>query len=240
MLKQERAVRTRHSLVHSAAQAFQQHGYVQARLADISSRAGVSPGALHFHFENKSAVASTVQAEAAESLRRAVRAATRQPGMNALQKLTDASHALADTLRRDVVARAGFQLSCDEACKAEWDLCQEWHRYVQRLLEEAADENLLSEDVARHNVAASIVAATTGLEVLARNDAEWLAHETLTGLWELILPCLATGAALTVLEPGGTHPGRRDKATPGGRRPVHRAQLAANRTALSTRPVPAR
>ncbi|MFE6134365.1 TetR family transcriptional regulator, partial [Streptomyces sp. NPDC056437] len=62
MKQQERAVRTRRALVHSAAEAFQQHGYVQARLAQISADAGVSPGALHFHFENKAALARAVQA----------------------------------------------------------------------------------------------------------------------------------------------------------------------------------
>ncbi|MFD6492381.1 TetR family transcriptional regulator, partial [Streptomyces sp. NPDC060188] len=52
-MKQQRAVRTRDALIRSAAETFESRGYVQAKLAEISSRAGVSAGALHFHFPNK-------------------------------------------------------------------------------------------------------------------------------------------------------------------------------------------
>ncbi len=58
MSKQERAERTRRALIKSAAAVFEEYGYAQARLALISTGAGVSTGALHFHFENKAAVAA--------------------------------------------------------------------------------------------------------------------------------------------------------------------------------------
>ncbi|WP_331721451.1 ScbR family autoregulator-binding transcription factor [Streptomyces sp. NBC_00212] len=238
MLKQERAVRTLRSLIHSAAETFLRHGYVQAKLAEISTGAGVSTGALHFHFETKAALASTVQDAAAAILRTAARSAASQPGTNALQTLTNTSHVLADTLRDDVVARAGFQLSRDARCETEWDVCQEWREYVQRLLTQAADEGVLVEDAVPDDVAASIVATTTGLELLARDDAGWLSHTTLTDFWTLVLPALATPAALAVLEPAGTHSGGRDRTPPGGHGPVRRAQLTARRPGLSTRPVP--
>ncbi|WP_107059127.1 TetR family transcriptional regulator [Streptomyces sp. NRRL B-1347] len=48
----------------------------KTRLAEISSNAGVSPGALHFHFENKAAVAGTVETTAATTLRRTAAEAT--------------------------------------------------------------------------------------------------------------------------------------------------------------------
>ncbi|MFD7168262.1 ScbR family autoregulator-binding transcription factor [Streptomyces violascens] len=227
MLKQERAVRTLRSLVHSAAKLFLRHGYAQAKLAEISADAGVSTGALHFHFESKAALASAVQVAAAASLREAVRTASRLPGVNALQSLTDASHALADTLRRDVVARAGLQLSCDTTCPTEWDMCQEWQESVRQLLARAAHENLLAEDAIRHDAATSIVAATTGMELLARSDAEWLAHATLTRFWELMLPSLATPEALAELEPAGTRPGGRRSLRPAQRPAAERVALVA-------------
>ncbi|MFI6689121.1 ScbR family autoregulator-binding transcription factor [Streptomyces sp. NPDC050485] len=229
MLKQERAVRTLRSLVHAAAEAFQERGYVQARLAEISAAAGVSTGALHFHFASKAALASTVQSTAAVSLRAAAHAATLRPGMDALQRLINASHALADTLRHDVVARAGVQLNGDPACETEWDMCQEWQKYVQRLLAQAADEHLLAEGAALHDAAASIVAATTGMELLARNDAEWLSPETLTRFWEVVLPSLATPAALTMLDLAGAHPG--------GRGTARGTQRSLDRTTRSPHPI---
>ncbi|MGH4033329.1 ScbR family autoregulator-binding transcription factor [Actinomycetota bacterium Odt1-20B] len=205
MLKQDRAVRTRRSLVHSAAEAFERYGYAQARLTDISSSAGVSPGALHFHFENKAAVAATVEATAAESLRRSAWAA-QPPGLNPLQRLTNASHALADRLRRDVVARAGFRLSGDTAYANELNLRKEWESCVHRLLDEAAGQELLAEGVDQPDMVATIVAATTGFEVLGRRNSQWLAPEAITSFWRLLLPCLASAHALPLVDPGPLRP----------------------------------
>jgi AcrR family transcriptional regulator len=202
VLKQERALHTRHALVRSAAEVFERHGYVRAKLTEISAGAGVSPGALHFHFGNKAAVAATVQVAAAENLRRAARTATRRPGLDPLQRLTDASYALAERLREDVVARAGSRLSGDEACRTDVDLGAEWRACVHRLLSEAAARDLLAGDVSRADATASVVAATTGLEALGRTDPEWLSPTTLTRVWRVTLPRLARPGALSRLSPG--------------------------------------
>lgn len=202
MTKQERAVRTRHSLICSAAEAFERHGYVQAKLSDISARAGLSPGALHFHFENKAAVAATVQASAGVSLRREAWLAQR-PGMNALQRLTNTSHALAGRLRHDVVARAGFKLGYEAPHGPGPTLHQEWQVCVRQLLEEAAAEALLTEGTEPSAVADGIVAATTGFEMLARQDPAWVSATTLTAFWRLILPSITRPEALRTLQPAG-------------------------------------
>ncbi|MFE9096513.1 ScbR family autoregulator-binding transcription factor [Streptomyces sp. NPDC007264] len=203
MSKQERAVRTRHALIRSAARAFERHGYAQAKLADISARAGVSPGALHFHFESKAAVARTVESAAGAMLRRAAWLA-QPPGTNALQRLTNASHALAGLLRADVVARAGFRLNCDAVGGGELDLREEWRGCVEHLLAEAADEGLLARRAVLTELSAAIVAATVGFEVLGRRDPEWLSHRALTGFWRTVLPCLARPDAWGALDPGST------------------------------------
>jgi AcrR family transcriptional regulator len=198
-MKQERAVHTRRSLIRSAAEAFEQHGYVQANLAEISSNAGVSTGALHFHFKNKAAVASTVEATAAVLLRRAARAGQR-PGMNALQRLISTSHTLADQLRHDVVARAGYQLSCETPHRTGLELRGEWHECIQQLLAEAADENLLADGVARQDMVAAVTAATTGFEVLGRMEPGWLSPTVVNRFWRLVLPRLATAEALDTID----------------------------------------
>ncbi|MEU2084759.1 ScbR family autoregulator-binding transcription factor [Streptomyces albus] len=220
-MKQERAVRTRQSLIRSAAEAFERHGYVQARLADISSSVGVTPGALHFHFENKAAVAATVEDTAAVLLRRAARAAQRS-GTSPLQQLVSTSHALADQLRNDVVARAGYQLSCEAPHGSGLDLRQEWHSCVGRLLEEAAEQGLLADDVPLADMVTSVTAATTGLEVLGRGDPDWLSPVSVAGFWRLMLPRLATAETLAAVDP---EPGAPQRTRREGRRPAgaHRA-----------------
>ncbi|HUR05822.1 MAG TPA: ScbR family autoregulator-binding transcription factor [Nonomuraea sp.] len=50
---QERAKRTRHAIMLAAADAFAAQGYAAASMTDIASRAGVTKGALAFHFPAK-------------------------------------------------------------------------------------------------------------------------------------------------------------------------------------------
>ncbi|WP_035798952.1 ScbR family autoregulator-binding transcription factor [Kitasatospora mediocidica] len=205
MTKQERAERTRRELIRSAADAFDRHGYVQARMAGISAEAGVSSGALHFHFENKATLAAAVEGEAALALRTAARHATRR-SVNSLQALTDISHALAELLRSDVTVRAGFQLSCDTAKEPGVSLRQEWQSCVQQLIAQASTEGVLAPGISQESLADAIVATTTGFQVLGRENREWLARSALTGFWQLLLPHMATPEALRGLDPGGTAP----------------------------------
>ncbi|MFD9006331.1 ScbR family autoregulator-binding transcription factor [Streptomyces sp. NPDC059582] len=186
-MKQERAAHTRRSLIHSAAQAFEQHGYDRASLAEISASAGVSTGALHFHFTNKAELASTVETSAAILLRNSA-ATARQPHMDALQQLIATTHALAAQLRHDVVARAGYRLNCETPHHTNLELRTEWQECIHRHLTQAATHHLLTNDTTHHDLTTSITAATIGFEVLARQDPTWLSPTTLTHFWHHVLP----------------------------------------------------
>ncbi|MFF2306566.1 ScbR family autoregulator-binding transcription factor [Streptomyces sp. NPDC058128] len=214
MTKQERAARTREALITSAAREFDQHGYTLAKLSAISTGAGVSPGALHFHFENKPAVAAAVEHEASTALRRTARTVYRQES-DALQNLVDTTHSLARLLRDDVVVRAGYRLSCSRGCRTDLNLRQEWQSCVQQRLAEAADEGLLATGHGgQQDLVRTVVAATVGLEALCRENGEWLSPGTVTGLWRTLLPVLAAPGALAGLEPAGS------RAVPAARAPV--------------------
>ena len=202
--KQERGTRTRDALIRSAAAEFDLHGYAMATLSAISLGAGVSPGALHFHFENKAAIAEAVEDAACTTLRRTARIAYRHRS-NALQNLTDTTHAIARLFREDIVVRAGFRLSCANDCRTELNLRQEWQSCVQQRLAEAADEGLLAAGTGRQqDLARTIVAATVGLVTLCQDNGEWLSPHTVTGLWRTLLPTLTAPEALADLEPAGT------------------------------------
>ncbi|THA36625.1 TetR/AcrR family transcriptional regulator [Streptomyces sp. A1277] len=71
MARQERAEQTRRKLVEAAAEEFAAHGYSGASLSGIVRSAGVTMGALTFHFPSKSLLADAVQ-EAGEDATRAV------------------------------------------------------------------------------------------------------------------------------------------------------------------------
>ncbi|TSB22500.1 ScbR family autoregulator-binding transcription factor [Streptomyces benahoarensis] len=220
MSRQPRSAQTRRALIRSAAQTFDEHGYPRAKLTAISAGAGVSTGALHFHFDTKAAVAAAVEDEAARTLHdsaRTVRHLTPDP----LQALVDTTHVLARQLATDVVARAGYRLNCQSAYRSGPDLRTRWHVCVRELLDRAGEQELLVPGLAAEESATALVGATTGFEVLAREDANWLTPSAVTGLWRSFLPMLAGPGAPQTPEPSGT------RTTPR----VRRRTAAAQRTA---------
>jgi AcrR family transcriptional regulator len=238
MAKQERAVRTRNALIESAAQLFDQEGFEVVTLAAISARAGVSNGALHFHFASKAALADAVGRAAAQRLERitgvgegsggggAPHAAgsagsprgggADSPGGGSLQVLVDASHALLHGLSHDVVLRAGFALTGGADSVTGGDhLHRHWHEYVIDILGRADRESVLAKDVSARDAASTIVAAVVGFETLGARDERWLSRNTLTRFWTLLLPRLAASAVLAGLDASGRSPAGNSGA-PGG------------------------
>lgn len=59
-LKQERAEQTRRALLLAAAEVFDEFGYAGASITRILKRAGVTAGALYFHFGSKEDLAKAV------------------------------------------------------------------------------------------------------------------------------------------------------------------------------------
>lgn len=203
MVKQERAARTRETLVRSAAEIIDRRGFAVASLSSISSLAGVSNGALHFHFASKAALADAVEAEALARLL-AVTGTSVPSGVSRVQHLVDVTHGLARALRGDVVLRAGFGLSGEGSRPPQADLCGCWHGWVQETLQRACAQGELRRGVEARDVVAAVVAATVGLEVLGARDPVWLSALTVTRFWRLLLPTLVPADLLADLEAEGT------------------------------------
>jgi AcrR family transcriptional regulator len=201
MAKQDRAVRTRNALIESAAELFDREGYELASLSTISARAGVSSGALHFHFTNKAALADAVGQAAAQRLD----GITQQQADDALQALIDVTHALVQSLDHDVVLRAGFGLSDSlEHVRVGAGLRGKWQGWVEDSLARAGREGALAPEHSAQDAATAVVAVTAGLETLGRQDEWWLSHVPLTRFWQLILPRLAESSRLDTLVASGT------------------------------------
>ncbi|MHA5051059.1 ScbR family autoregulator-binding transcription factor [Streptomyces sp. SD15] len=204
MVKQERAARTRQALVRAAAEVFAQDGFVLASLNSISKKAGVSNGALHFHFESKQALARAVEDEAA-AVFRTIAGPAQADGPNPLQRLIDATHALMGRLDQDVVVRAGFELGNGSPRRDDAvDLRGEWQDWVEEVLRDAEREGVLAEGVSAADASVTVVAATVGFELLGADDRTWMSAATLVQFWDLLLPRLASADALGRLVSGGT------------------------------------
>ncbi|MET9819874.1 ScbR family autoregulator-binding transcription factor [Streptomyces sp. NPDC006355] len=209
-MKQERAARTRQVLVRVAGEEFAHRGFESASLRRISARAGVSYGGLHHHFAGKQDLARAVVSEAVAILRDEVCAApgpgegagaTRFP---ALQGLIDATCRLMARLDQDAVVQAGFALSLGTANPdLGEDLREQWRCWVEGALAEAERARELGEGVRGADVAAAVVAATVGFEVLAAGDRSWLKPDVTARFWQLILPRIAAPAMVDGLLHGG-------------------------------------
>ncbi|MGW6968877.1 TetR family transcriptional regulator [Streptomyces zaomyceticus] len=217
MAKQERAVRTRAAVLRSAAEIFDTDGFVSASLSAISQRAGVSSGALHFHFANKGALAEAIEKAAEQRLWRITGPAPDGSGgcegchghgsrsgagakaegegqgegeVDLIQSLVETSHELFDALNSDVILRAGFTLGCEPSWSSLVDLHGQWRDWIDGTLRHAAKNGALAEGTEPEDVVTVVAASTVGFEALGRKDPSWLSRQRLTQFWKFMLPRL--------------------------------------------------
>ncbi|MGW2649320.1 ScbR family autoregulator-binding transcription factor [Streptomyces sp. NPDC001393] len=190
MVKQVRAARTRESLIRAAAEVFAADGYALASLPAISRRAGVSAGALHFHFANKDALAAEVESAATDSVEKLAERC-RGTADTSLQSLVRTMSGLLVAVADDPVVRAGFKLSGDPSRKSEAAMLGWWRNCVHDLVLQAQRAGELADGVSPDGATTTIVAATVGLEVIAATDDGWRPDERMAQFWSLLLPGLA-------------------------------------------------
>src|SRR5689334_12795925 len=93
LARQDRAERTRTAILDAAAAVFDERGFSGASLSDILTKAGVTKGALYFHFSSKEELARAVIEEQFSADLPFV--SFDDPGF---QTVIDMSHALAHNL----------------------------------------------------------------------------------------------------------------------------------------------
>ncbi|EFL20034.1 predicted protein [Streptomyces sp. C] len=196
-------------MVFAGAELFHRNGYANATLGEIAGAAGVTKGALYFHFASKDELADAVQQRGCGLLHEAVRG-LREGGASPLQALIDTTHWLARTLHEDPAIPASFRITkeCAGHQPASVDFHGAWLSVVCELLRMARDVGELpldrpavgvsdgAEDAGSaadrwESAEALVAAAVCGIEVLAGTG---LSYEELqrkvAALWGLLLPSL--------------------------------------------------
>ncbi|MFD5508242.1 ScbR family autoregulator-binding transcription factor [Streptomyces sp. NPDC127051] len=194
---QERSERTRRKLVHAGAEMFHRNGYANATLLEIASFAGVTKGALYFHFASKDELAEAVQLRGCELLREAVRE-LRASGSSPLQTLVDTTHWLALNLREEPAIPASFRIT--KECAGLPALATDFHRIwlaeVCGLLCEARDAGELRAEGRWESIESLVAAAACGIEALAATGMPYAElQRRVSGLWSLLLPSLVPEGA---------------------------------------------
>ncbi|MGW2077528.1 TetR family transcriptional regulator [Streptomyces sp. NPDC001939] len=131
MARQERAELTRRRLIEAAAAEFAAHGYAGTSLLGIVKSAGVTMGALTFHFSSKSALADAVQEAGAAATRAVLHGDVADPGLPGV--LVD-TLALAEALETTPSIRAAARFT-REGRDAESNWYAAWVPHLREGLE---------------------------------------------------------------------------------------------------------
>ncbi|MCI0385825.1 ScbR family autoregulator-binding transcription factor [Streptomyces sp. CNQ085] len=201
MVKQERSKRTLEQLVRAAAEEFERHGFAGATLLRISGSAGVTKGALFFHFATKDELADAVRQRCVDDLDSLVEE-LRGAGRSPLQILVDLTYRLGLLLREDPFARAGVRLAHERrgAGAVPPDFHELWLGRVWGLLDEARGRGELSRTVTDDLARSAVTAVVSGVETLAWMGKPYpQAERWLSGLWGLLLPLLVSPGSLRAL-----------------------------------------
>ncbi|MFD9336906.1 ScbR family autoregulator-binding transcription factor [Streptomyces sp. NPDC060028] len=188
---QARSERTRRRLVHAGAQLFQRNGYANATLGDIAVAAGVTKGALYFHFASKDELAEAVQERGGAMLSEEAHA-LRSRGVPPLQALVDLTHWLARTLHEEPALPASFRITkeCAGSEPPVTDFHRAWLTTVCELLQEARDAGELRADH-WEGIESAVAAAACGIEVMAGIGMPYgELRRRVSALWLLLLPGL--------------------------------------------------
>lgn len=190
MAQQARATNTREAIISGAATVFQAHGYGLTSLAEIAEAAGVTKGALYFHFDSKEAIALAV-IDAQHAAAATIGVALHEAGTTGIAATVTASFALARQLRENPVVRAGIRLTL-EASSFQTPVIGpylDWITWINGYLVEADAEGDLREGVDTATLAHFIIPAFTGVqmvsEVLTHRDD---VYQRVEELWLLLLP----------------------------------------------------
>ncbi|MEV4741982.1 ScbR family autoregulator-binding transcription factor [Streptomyces sp. NPDC049555] len=187
----ERALHTRATLIRAAAEVFDECGYHGAGINRILTRAGVTSGAMYFHFKSKESLARAVMLEQATDV-----TLPQQP--RGLQQLVDVTLALARELQSNTLLRAGVRLAVDQGGPAvQDDTVYKW--WADRFREElvvARQEGELLTAVDDAEFADVLVAAFTGTQLKSQISTGWADLPLrIMSLWRYLLPGIATTEA---------------------------------------------
>ncbi|GAA4675966.1 ScbR family autoregulator-binding transcription factor [Frondihabitans cladoniiphilus] len=192
MPTQERARATRASIVEGAAAVFDEKGYARASLDLIAAEAGVTRGALYFHFKSKTDLANAVIAEQHRIARVAGEEAV-AAASTAFEGLVRMSVGLARQLTTEVIVSAGIRLTTDGTARelSARDPYVDWTQAFRQMLGEAIEQGDVRPTVDADQVARFVVSAYTGLQLVSdslhdRTDL----FDRVRDLWVLLLPAL--------------------------------------------------
>ena len=206
----ERAELTRRALLIAAADQFYDAGYHGASLAEMVAAAGVTKGAVYFHFADKRALADAVITEMTTTWAELVEQVTAR-GLDPLSAMLALSDQVVMHLLGDPIVRGGTRLQRDPLLRSRHNADQAARQYdfahttIATQLDAAAAAGLLRPSIDqthRTEVALAIVAGITGHHLICDlTGAQVQLWHRVTAMWQHLLPSIATKRWLRGWEP---------------------------------------
>lgn len=198
MAQQERAFRTRRTILTAAAEVFDELGYEAATMSEILGRSGVTKGALYFHFPSKEQLAKEVLQENVQVVPDV------PPQRLKLQEAVDRGMLLAYLMVRDPVLRGGVRLALDQAGHGKVDRSVPflaWARQSQEVLEQAKQQGELQPHIDLGALADVFVGAFAGVQMMSqaltgRADLD----ERVASLYRVLMAGVAVPSVLVQLD----------------------------------------
>ncbi|WGW12206.1 ScbR family autoregulator-binding transcription factor [Saxibacter everestensis] len=159
---------TREQIIAGAALVFDRVGYGNAALSAITDEAGVTKGALYFHFSSKEELAlAVIETQHALAMTVARDAAERNGSpLAALQEIT---REFARLLLTSVIMRAGIKLTLESSIISVRvvEPYEEWQTTCQTFAEKAVAAGELRSDLDTEAFARFIVSSFTGAQLVS-------------------------------------------------------------------------
>lgn len=191
-IKQERAARTRIAIANAAAEVFSEYGFSGATVTKIAQRAGVTLGALYFHFESKETLAR-------EIIRQQQQRVNPRLDSEGLQHAADVTLTWAHQVLHDPYLLAGTRLAIEQEpfILPKWNSQWQWTQVLLQDLAVAHGRRELRKGVDLNTVAKVVVYACTGAQMHAHLETDqWELPRRIREIWMTLLPAIATPSAI--------------------------------------------
>jgi TetR/AcrR family transcriptional regulator len=219
--QQQRGFARKAAVLEGAASVFEQFGYGQSSLKQITGASGATIGSIYFYYPTKESIAlAVIQEQNARTFADFERIGAEHRGTEVLIR---ASRTVADALLTDVVVRAGIRLSLEQGTLSvpTAQFYRQWIDGLRMPLQEAVSAGEIDTPVPLDDVAQSLVPYFTGVHLVAdvltgRADL----YARLRTMWQIVLHGIAAPQHQERLlgrvddlfaraQPGpGDHPGR--------------------------------
>lgn len=197
MARQERAIRTRRTIVEAAGAVFDEHGYAASTIAMVLERADVTKGALYFHFPSKESLAQAVLDEQ-------LSLGAVPPHPCKLQEIVDITFVFGQRLRTNALLKGSVRLTVDQCAPPNVDHTgpfRQWSEHLVAMLQEARRQGELLPTVEPVDTADLLVGAFAGVQLMSRalHGREDLGHR-ISVMWAHMLPSIAVPGLLIALD----------------------------------------